>query len=323
MAGMTGLDGDASTSENYRRFAQLEAAGRSPAYQQLAEFVAEEAAVLEFLRQLPPVKRQPNLLFAAARYVLGEPANPDSLTWLIAENSAELAAVMYERRTQTNEAARCAVLLPALALIPGPLALIEVGAAAGLTLLVDYYSYNYGGELVRGLDPDAPTLSCEPTGAIPIPGQVPEVAWRAGLDLDPLDPNNQADVEWLSCLIWPGEKGRDERLHAAAATARRHPVEIYRGDLFDDLPELAAKVPAGSTLVIYHTAVLAYVDEAKRHAFADLTRSLGAIWLANEAPGVVVDALSSCRSRGFMLARDGTEVLAQSDPHGSWIEWFA
>ncbi len=100
-------------------------------------------------------------------------------------------------------------------------------------------------------------------------------------------------------------------------------MAIYCGDLLDDLAELAAKVPAGLTLVIYHTAVLAYVEEAKRRAFAALTRSLGAIWLANEAPGVVVrDTVSSSRSRGFMLVRDGTEVLAQSDPHGSWIEWL-
>jgi hypothetical protein len=100
-------------------------------------------------------------------------------------------------------------------------------------------------------------------------------------------------------------------------------VDIYRGDLLDDLAELAAKVPTGLTLVIYHTAVLAYVDEAKRRAFAALTRSLGATWLANEAPGVVGDAAPSSPSRGFMLVRDGRELLAQSDPHGSWIEWLA
>ncbi len=119
---------------------------------------------------------------------------------------------MSERRTQTNEAARCAVLLPALAIIPGPLALIEVDAAAGLTLLVDYYNYNYRGDLLYGLDPDAPILSCEPTGPVPIPVRVPEVAWRAGLDLNPLDPSNPTDLEWLSCLTWPGEERRAERL---------------------------------------------------------------------------------------------------------------
>jgi hypothetical protein len=323
MGDMIGHESDLSISENYRRFAHLEAAGHSRAYQELAEFVAEETTVLEFLGRLAPEKRQPNLLFAAARYILGEPANPDSLTRLIDERSAELVAIMSERRTQTNEAARCAILVPALAFIPGPLALIEVGAAAGLTLLVDFYNYDYHGHVLKGLDADAPVLTCQPMGPVPIPRRVPEVGWRAGLDLNPLDPSNPTDVEWLSCLIWPGDEGRAERRNAAAATARRHPVKIYRGDLLDDLAELAAKVPAGLTLVIYHTAVLAYVDEAKRCAFAALTRSLGAIWISNEAPGVVRDAAPSSPSRGFMLVRGGTELLAQSDPHGSWIEWLA
>ena len=40
--------------------------------------------------------------------------------------------MILARRTQTNEPARCAVLLPALAQLPQPLALIEAGASAGL-----------------------------------------------------------------------------------------------------------------------------------------------------------------------------------------------
>ncbi len=119
------------TAEAYRRFAREEAAGRSSAYEQLALAVAEDAAILAFLEGLPRAKRQPNLLFAAARLVLGEPPEIRSLRELVTEVPAELAAMMSVRRTQTNEAARCAVLLPALALLPEPLALIEVGAAAG------------------------------------------------------------------------------------------------------------------------------------------------------------------------------------------------
>src|SRR6202034_3241658 len=71
--GMAGLDPEAGTAGNYRRFARQEAADRSPAYEQLAMAVAGDAAILGFLRSLPWAKRQPNLLFAAARWVLGSP----------------------------------------------------------------------------------------------------------------------------------------------------------------------------------------------------------------------------------------------------------
>ena len=123
--GMTGLDPTLATAENYRRFAVYEAAGRSPAYERLAYAVAQDDLVLSFLERLPLAKRQPNLLFAAARYLLGSPPAPGSLRSLVSDRPGQLAGVMRARRTQTNEAARCAVLLPALALLTPPLALVE------------------------------------------------------------------------------------------------------------------------------------------------------------------------------------------------------
>ena len=140
---MGGLDPAISLAENYRVWAQ-EARGRSPAYVTLSNAVADDRAILDFLGTLPPDKRQPNLLFAAAWYLLGTPADPGALRNLVRRDQDRLTQVMLTRRTQTNEAARCATLLPALAQLPEPLALIEVGASAGLTLLFDHYSYDYG-----------------------------------------------------------------------------------------------------------------------------------------------------------------------------------
>jgi len=55
---------------------------------------------------------------AAARYLLGPPADITALRKLGRDRGDELAAAMRARRTQTNEPARCATLLPALALLP-------------------------------------------------------------------------------------------------------------------------------------------------------------------------------------------------------------
>lgn len=234
----------------------------------------------------------------------------------------ELRHVLATRRTQTNEAARCAVLLPALSLLPEPLALLEVGASAGLTLLPDAYSYDYGGYRLAGTDPEAPTLACSPRGAVPLPRRVPEVAWRAGIDLNPLDVHDPEDARWLACLVWPGEAGRAERLAAALATARRRPPVVHRGDLLDDLAGVADKAPSGATLVIYHSAVLAYVDDSKRQAFARAVKDLGAVWLSNEGARVLPHLAKAAGPGEFVLAVDGQEALARTDPHGTWVEWL-
>jgi hypothetical protein len=219
---MHGHDLGLSVAENYRAFAE-DARGRSPRYESLAVAVAEDQAILGFLGALPPEKRQPNLLFAAARYLRGEPAGLDRLRELVSQDPDRLAGVMLARRTQTNEAARCATLLPALAQLPPPLALIEVGASAGLTLLIDRYSYDYAGHRISGQDPLAPTLRCEPRGPVPLPSRVPEIIWRAGLDLNPLDVTSDDDVRWLSCLLWPGEAGRGWPPRSPPPAATRRP----------------------------------------------------------------------------------------------------
>ena len=318
-----GLDPAISTAENYRQWAQ-EARGRSPAYDSLATLVADDDTILRFLGALPSPKRQPNLLFAAARYLLGSPPDISTLRALVNEKPGALTRVMLARRTQTNEPARCATMLPALAQLPPPLALIEVGASAGLTLLFDRYSYDYAGRLLAGSDPDAPILRCAPRGPVPVPGQLPVITWRAGLDLNPLDVTDDDDVRWLSCLVWPGEDDRQQRLAAAVASARRAPPAVHRGDLLTDLPALAAQAPAGATLVIFHTAVLPYVEPEDRGRFIEAVRRLPCVWLSNEAPGVVPGVSLPRRPGGpFLLIRDGETPLAYVDGHGVWVEWLA
>jgi hypothetical protein len=320
---MAGQDPTASVSQNYRRFAKEEARGRSPAYEALAEAVADDIAVITFLNTLPPPKRQPNLLFAAARYLLERPPDIATLRALVDDPGSGLADVMLSRRTQTNEPARCATLLPALAQLPQPLALLEVGASAGLTLLVDRYSYDYAGYRVAGTDPVAPTMSCTPVGHVPLPNAVPTVAWRVGLDLNPLDITKPDDVRWLTCLLWPGERDRERRLAEAVATALREPPDVRAGDLVDDLPALVAQAPSGATLVVYHSAVLAYVDEDRRRQFAHLIQEFGVVWLANEGPGILPDVtVPAYDGSPFLLTRNRVP-LAFTDPHGTWLRWLS
>ena len=149
------------------------------------------------------------------------------------------------------------------------------------------------------------------------------IAWRAGMDLNPLDVRRDDDVRWLSCLVWPGEGDREQRLAAAIAAARRDPPVVHRGDLLTDLPALAARAPAGATLVVYHSAALAYVAPGQRQRFADTVRGVADVWLSNEAPGVV-PGLPGTRFREgtFVLGHGGRTPLAFTDGHGTWLHWL-
>ena len=131
-------------------------------------------------------------MLAAARWHGARPGPYDGLRTVLLDDWDAVRATVLERATQTNEVGRCATLLPVLAGLPGPLALLEVGASAGLCLYPDRCSYRYSGS--RGdvaLDPaDGPSpvvLECRLDGDVPLPDALPDVVWRGGLDLHPLD----------------------------------------------------------------------------------------------------------------------------------------
>jgi hypothetical protein len=309
----------------YRRFAELEADGRSPLYAALARGVAGDAATLAFLETLPVAKQQPNLLLAAVRHLCGAARDWPHFRALLRDNGDAVRALMLARRTQTNEPARCATLLPVLARLPQPLALLEVGASAGLCLLPDFYAYRYGAHHVAPSSP-APVFNCDASSSTPLPDSLPHVVWRAGLDLNPIDLGNRDDVAWLETLVWPEQNDRLDRLRAAIAIARSVRPLVVKGDLLVDLPALAAQAPSDATLVVFHSAVLAYVpDLSARMRFAEMVRDLGAVWVSNETPNAfpaISARTDTDRGRGrFLLAVNG-EPVAWTHSHGAAIQWL-
>jgi hypothetical protein len=318
-----------STAENYRRFAHLEARGRSLLYEELAAGVADDFEVLAHIDSLPEIKRQPNLLLGAFRYLYGTAQDYPAFRSTVIRHWDELSATVLRRRTQTNEVARCATLLPLLVALPQPLALFEVGASAGLCLLPDRYRYDYGNGAI-GPRESAVVLQCERRGAeTPVPDRLPEVAWRSGCDLDPISVQDDDEVRWLEALIWPGEGDRLARLRSAVEIARDADLRISARDLRDGIADLVEEVPNGATLVIFHSAVLAYVRSGDRSEFvAEVTR-LGAQWIANEDANVLPDVAGQLREdertlhRGdFLLSLNGAPI-AWTDPHGTWVQWRA
>ncbi len=309
-----------STAVTYAEFAAREAHRSSPAYERLSVAVSRDRDVLALLDRLPPARRQPNLLYAVVRFLGGPVHDPVAFHDFVTGTWPAIEAEMRTRATQTNEAGRCALLLPVLAALPQPLALLEIGTSAGLNLYPDRYSYRYGS---RRLGAGPPVLDCATTGLLP-PIARPEVVWRAGLDLNPLDVTDPADAAWLAALIWPEHEHRRERLRAATRIAAAEPPLLVRGDLVDDLPALAARAPSDATLVVFGTSVLYQVPDDRRRAFTDLVRRLPAHWITVEGPTVLPYAdLPNPPDETLhnVLALDG-RPLAWCRPHGQGMTWF-
>src|SRR5436305_11849362 len=327
---MTALEPDprAQIATRYRRFAQFGAAGRSPLYEGITKAVAEDAQIVEWLAEMPEPKQQPNLLLGAVRFLYGTPEEPRAFISLVHDRWDEVAAVMSVRSTQTNEPGRCAALLPVLTRLPQPLALLEVGASAGLCLLPDRYGYDYGERRLMSArrDVEPPIFPCAVNAATPIPEALPSIAWRAGLDLEPVDIADRNQVAWLETLVWPEQTDRLTRLRAALDIASTDKPRLVEGDLRRDLTRLANEMPRDATRVIFHTAVLTYVGPTERAEFARSVTSFCDVWIANEAPQVFPEIAARAGTPGprghFLLAANG-QPLAWADPHGASLDWIA
>jgi hypothetical protein len=316
-------------AERYAIFAADEARGSSEIYERLAQAVACSTEVLEFLATLPAERRQPNLFLSAVRHLFGMPKSEGQLIDIVRRKHRPIRELMLSRTTQTNEPARCAVLLPLLAGLPQPLALLEVGASAGLCLLPDRYAYDYGTAMLEPAIKGAcapPVLECRASGAVPIPRALPTIAWRAGIDLNPIDVKAPAETAWLETLVWPGQEQRVERLRAALAIARAEPPRIVKGNLLTDLAALMNEAAEQATLVVFHTATLAYVvSKADRERFAQAMRQSRAVWISNEVPSVFPDlakAAPPAPRRGLFLLAIDDRAVAWTGSHGESIDWF-
>lgn len=320
-----------AVQERYARFARDEAPGRSTLYGEWADGVAKDAEVQEILARIPETRRQPPLLFAVTRLLGVSLEGYASWRRFVVEHADAVVLECSRRSLQTNEPLRLAPLLPVLSEIEGPIALLELGVSAGLCLYPDRYSYRFtgpGGEPRASLDPvdgvSAVVLESTVTGDLP-PLRMPEVVWRAGIDLAPLNARDAQDRRWLRGLVWPGESGREARIDAALDIVAADPPLLVAGDALEKLESLAAVAPGGTTLVITTPGVLVHIPRAQRIALVETIRTLPARWITIDPPGLLdvwEPALNAASWPGFVVAMDAG-VRAAADPLGRSWEWRA
>ena len=346
-------------------FAEHECADE-PLYQALCHGVADQPALLELLAEAEPEQQRPNLWLAAVHDLLlsgvthplqayyaslggtraPDAALPACLTDFVSQHRDALRERMATHTTQTNEIGRCAVLWPALQAIARRsgkprLALLDFGCSAGLNLGVDDYRYDFGDGVGSG-DATAPVLPCRLVGPLrPLPADV-QIVQRLGIDLAPVNVNDEVAVRWLRACLWPSNVARMTRFDQAIAIARRRAWPVRREvDCTAAIEPWLAGLPADVQPVLFNSWVLSYFEPAALqrhiHTVTTLVRERGLMWLSAEGPelhiGAVVppapfeEGLQARRGSLWTLCfRDGDqarcELLARSHPHGRWMEWL-
>ncbi len=337
---------------------------RSPLYAEICRAVARDDDTLSLMLHAPEHQRRPTLLQAAIHDLLlagaahelaahvptvaggragpragARAAGPLALDFC-REHRAELAQILATRSTQTNEVNRAALLLPALVhAVPRGwgVRLVELGASAGLNLLLDRFSYRYGGS--AAVPGGRVTCDCAVRGEMPPLHPLPLIAERIGVDLEPVDLRDAAARRWLLACVWPDELDRVARLRAAIELALRDPPVVIRGDARELLEALVGP-DVGLHPVIWHSWVLAYCTPAAQRALTSAIDELGArrdlTWLRlerpSETPGLAqvapprLDRDAADCALVAVSYRGGErtiEWLADAHDHGHHVRWFA
>ena len=349
----------AACQKLFADFARQTANG-TPLYSRLAAGIAGNKRLAGMLLNAPPAQRLPVLLFACVHsLLLGEPDAPlarfypnlagegtdpgdpfPAFERFCNQHADALATMMRTRRTQTNEIGRTALFVPAFGLLEhemGVLAHVDVGASAGLNLLISHYDFRFepGGSIATG---STVQLVCGTRGDVPVPVRHPSIATAVGIDQSPIDLDDTDQARWLEACVWPDQVGRFERLRAAIEVARTVGVDVRSGDAVSGVAALVQEVAGAGHPVLTTSWVMNYLSADERLGFVAAVDALAGAghdcsWVYAESPALCPElpgippptdpdqptALVAVRWRG---GERSTQHLANAHPHGAWMHWL-
>ncbi len=339
----------------WRWFAEELFAGSCPIYHQIAQSVAEDQELLALQSSALPHAHFPPMLLAGAHYLLldgvqhsladvysGRSTSPAPPLFrdLCLGHQDDLLDVLNARTVQTNEVGRSALLGPALTWAAGeePVQLVDVGCSAGLNLLCDRFRLDYGPFGATGPEDSWVQIDCTVSAGLPpIALQLPVIAGREGIDLDPPDLADPDDTRWLLACIWPGT-GRFDRASRAFEIGRANPPAVVRGDALEVLPGVLDDLGDGR-IVVLNSWSYSYFPVERRQEYWELLAEVGrhrsVAWLVMDMPGLVEsvahvtpptgssepDVLTGVHFNGAEAPQAETLAFVQS--HGQSMSWLS
>jgi len=227
----------------------------------------------------------------------------------------EEVAELVGRQVQTNDVGRSAALLGALLVIGQrtglPIRLFEIGASAGLNLLVDRYAYAVDNRILG--QPDSSLRLQSPWRHYP-PADLArplDIVERAGCDPFPIDPRTTEGRLTLTSYVWADWIERLDRLRAALSIAADNPVTVERSRAAPWLAHRLGWPRTGSVTVVWHSVVWQYIDAAERAEIETLLAEAGA-----RATHTAPLALVGMDNVGVPDVRSRFEVTLTSWPGG-------
>jgi hypothetical protein len=215
----------------------------------------------------------------------------------------------------------------------GPLSLVDVGARAGLNLLLRQYSYDYqpGGAVGP---PSTVHLVCGTRGAVPVPDTLPTIAATIGLDASPIDVLDADQTRWLEACVWPDQSDRFARLRAALDLARVVPPRVVRGDAVDDIVSTIDTIAGSGHPVVMNSWVLNYLPEDRQREFVNELNRFGnssdLSWVVAESPaqtpGLPIPGRADEHDTVVSIVRwrhgeRSIDRVAVCHPHECWLHW--
>lgn len=324
-------------ADRFKHFGEIEAKDSSDLYSQLALLIAGDSDILSVAAKAPRTQPLPNLLFASVQLLLeeegasikaGEPIESafSRLQMVVLDRRTEIEDLLSRKLVQTNEVRRSIYLFSAFAracsIFPDrPIALVELGSSAGFNLLFDRYGYQYSGRPPFGKSGAGVTVRAELRGEKNPPTEMCAniVATRVGLDLNPIDVFDEADIRWLRALIWPEHEERRLLFDRVLAERRNAQVEMIAGDGVQLLPSILDRVGKEAVPFVFHTHVANQLStDSKCELLAAIDRQ--------GSHRDIVHAHNNIEPHLHMTVFDRGQrsdlPLAHVDGHARWVEWL-